>query len=325
MMTDIVFSSEGGAYLNKETQSKIAKHLFLLCNYNVDSFRVFSEDARFFQAALNMYKFIVDAGICANLKVLGKENKVSWNDKRFKEISDIVVAIRTTLCHNVDGLNGTDEDKERAKKWLQKVIGKDEIISASDYTAATNKLIEYGSECVSILDQFVSNASSNVNVQNIIHDWEKIIISFYQRGNSKKILEAQLMMAYYAKIGGGHKPNRFMVAEWVKKMINADEISQINSMNEALRIKGLPNSSLILINERIENCKENIKKREKEILRVLGLNKPEPNSFDYMDYYIKTIPQRIDNELSSGNVTSLLPQDVVQQIIVCDFQNISVM
>lgn len=324
MAVDIVFSSEGGVYLNNEVRSKIAKHLFLLCNYNVESLKAFSEDAKFFQAALNMYKFIVDAGICANLKTIAKTNGVLWDDRRFKEISDIVVAIRTTLCHNVDEKNGTEEDTVRAIKWLQKVIGKDEITCASDYEAATKELIGYGIECVSILEGFISNVASSANLQSIINDWEKVIISFYRRGNSEKIFEAQLMMAYYAKVGSGRKPTKYMVADWVKRMVNANEISIINSMNEALKIKGLPNSSLVCIKEKIESSKENIRKHEQEMIKELRLNKEELSNFDYLDYYIKTIPKRISDELVLGKVTSLLPQDIVQQIIVCDFQNIPI-
>lgn len=322
MTKDIVFSSEGGSYLNNEVQGKIAKHLFLLCNYNIESLKAFSEDARFFQAALNMYKFIVDAGICGNLKTLGRGNKVQWNDRRFNEISDIIVAIRTTLCHNVDELNGTDEDKIKAIEWLQRVIGKKEITCASDYEVATNELISYGAECVSILEDFICKAALVVDVQKLIREWEEIILNFYRRGNSKNIFEAQLIMAYYAKSGGGRKPLKSIVADWVKKMINMNEISTIDSMSQALEIRGLPNKTLISIKEKIKDAEEEIRKREQKIILELRTTKTELNSYDYMDYYIRTIPKKISDKLYAGNVDSLLPQDIVQQIIFSDFKDI---
>jgi hypothetical protein len=323
MAADMVFSSEAGEYLNKEIQNKIAGHLFLVCNYNAESVKAFSEDARFFQASLNMYKFLVDAGICNKLKDIGKSNKISWKERRFKEISDIIVAIRTTLGHNQDKNNGTDEDREKVVKWLRNVTGKDEMTCASDYEAATKKLMEYGTECVSILEEFIRNAAASENVQNIIEDWENAIINFYKRGTSKNIFEGQLMMAYYAKVGGS-KPSKYMVAEWVQRKINEKELSQIHSMNALLKRRGLRNSTLVCIQQNIDQCDAEIRKREHEIIKELGLDKDELNKFDYLNYYIKSMPKKIRDELVLGNVTSLLPQDIIQQIIESEFQNISI-
>ena len=47
-------------------------------------------------------------------------------------------------------------------------------------------------------------------------------------------------------------------------------------------------------------------------------------TYDYWDYYMYILPAKIEEKLASGVVQSLLPQDVVQQIIEEDFDGVPI-
>ena len=58
----------------------------------------------------------------------------------------------------------------------------------------------------------------NGKKNEIIEEWENLIINFYKRSNSKKIFEGQLILAYQSRLGNARNSSKVNVASWVKKM-----------------------------------------------------------------------------------------------------------
>ena len=303
MNENIAFSPIEAEKLNKKVRDTLAEHLFVLCNYNPDSIMVFSEDARFMQASLNMYKFLVDAGICNNLRSIGKKYSINYDYVRLENIVKNINSIRSTLGHNLDERNGTEEDKEAVEQWFLKVVGKKQLTNAEEFIEAVGK-------------------SGKKN--EIIEEWENLIINFYKRSNSKKIFEGQLILAYQSRLGNARNSSKVNVASWVKKMFFYKEQSQISNLQEIMRKSSFSSSALKNIGEKIDENEKIINEKKDKVAFFSEKSVDTLKTYDYWDYYMYILPAKIKEKLASGVVQSLLPQDVVQQIIEEDFDGVPI-
>lgn len=324
MNENITFSPKGAEELNKKVKSSIASHLFLLCNYNPDSISIFSEDAKFMQASLNMYKFLVDAGICNNLKGLRKKYSITYDYMKIDTIIKNINAIRTTLGHNVDERNGTDDNRKIVEQWFLSVVGKKQLNDSKEYGKALKEIERYADECISIFTVFIEAVGKSDRKCELIKDWEKLIIDFYKRPSSKNIFEGQLMLAYQSRAGAGGKETKIDVANWVKEMFFYKEQSQIDNLQEIVRKSSLSTSVLSDIRAKILDNERSIAEKKSCIAEFAKKNVDSLRMFDYWNYYLYIIPNKIQCHLDSGQISSLLPQDVVQQIIEEDFDDVPI-
>lgn len=324
MNENIIFSPKKAEELNKMVNSSIAEHLFLLCNYNPDSIAIFSEDAKFMQASLNMYKFLVDAGICNNLKGLRKKYNITYDYMKIDNIIKNINAIRTTLGHNVDERNGTDDSRKTVEQWFLSIVGKKQLNDFKEYEKALKEIERYGDECISILTAFIEIAGKSDRKCELIKDWEKLIIDFYKRPSSKNIFEGQLMLAYQSRVGVGGRGTKIDVANWVREMLFYEEQSQIDNLQEIVRKSSFSASVLRKVEAKIEDNEKNIAEKKSCIARFVKRNIDSLRIFDYWDYYLYMIPNKIQDYMDSGRIFSLLPQDVIQQIIEEDFKNVPI-
>mgnify|MGYP004539136829 FL=1 len=324
MNENIAFSPIEAEKLNKKVRDTLAEHLFVLCNYNPDSIMVFSEDARFMQESLNMYKFLVDAGICNNLRSIGKKYSINYDYVRLENIVKNINSIRSTLGHNLDERNGTEEDKEAVEQWFLKVVGKKQLTNAEEYKKVVEEIEKYGEESVAILTDFIEAVGKSGKKNEIIEEWENLIINFYKRSNSKKIFEGQLILAYQSRLGNARNSSKVNVASWVKKMFFYKEQSQISNLQEIMRKSSFSSSALKNIGEKIDENEKIINEKKDKVAFFSKKSVDTLKTYDYWDYYMYILPTKIEEKLASGVVQSLLPQDVVQQIIEEDFDGVPI-
>lgn len=324
MNENIAFSPIEAEKLNKKVRDTLAEHLFVLCNYNPDSIMVFSEDARFMQESLNMYKFLVDAGICNNLRSIGKKYSINYDYVRLENIVKNINSIRSTLGHNLDERNGTEEDKEAVEQWFLKVVGKKQLTNAEEYKKVVEEIEKYSEESVAILTDFIEAVGKSGKKNEIIEEWENLIINFYKRSNSKKIFEGQLILAYQSRLGNARNSSKVNVASWVKKMFFYKEQSQISNLQEIMRKSSFSSSALKNIGEKIDENEKIINEKKDKVAFFSKKSVDTLKTYDYWDYYMYILPTKIEEKLASGVVQSLLPQDVVQQIIEEDFDGVPI-
>lgn len=132
------------------------------------------------------------------------------------------------------------------------------------------------------------------------------------------------MLAFQSRLGNTQKISKVIVASWVEKMFFYREKLLINNLQEIMQ-KG--SFSTTIINE----FKEKINEYELMIInknnKIASFFKKEVDSlrvYDYWDYYIYMLPIKIEEKLALKEVQSLLPQEIVQQIIEEDFECIPV-
>lgn len=321
---NIVFSPVKAEKLNEKVRDTLAKHLFLLCNYNPDAIAIFSEDARFMQASLNMYKFLVDAGICVNLRSIGKKHNIYYDYVGLDDIIKKISSIRTTLGHNLDEHNGTEKDKEAVSQWFLSVVGKKQLTNVEEYKKAVEEIEKYGEKSVTILTDFIESAGKSKDKETIIEEWEELILNFYRRPNNKNIFEGQLILAYQARLGKVQYSSKVNVASWVEKMLFYKEQSQISTLEEIMRKGSFTSSDLKKISDRIDENERTVDEKKSEVASFKKKSVDTLKMYDYLDFYINILPDKIKEKLSLGKVQSLLPQDIVQQIIEEDFDGVPI-
>lgn len=226
------------------------------------------------------------------------------------------------MGHNIDYQNGDEERKEILHNWFSDIVGTNSPKTSSEFEKLEKELEKYGDESINIIETIVNGCAQNPQKQEIVDEWEQLIIGFYRRPNSKNIIEGQIRLAYIARLGSTRNIHRVQIAEWISKMYSYKEKEQIKNLREISRGKAFSPQVLKNIDEKIRENEKKISERDKVIASFVGKGVQDLNNYDYSDYYISKMPDRIEKTLEEGNVDSLLPQDIVQQIIETDFSGI---
>ena len=83
-------------------------------------------------------------------------------------------------------------------------------------------------------------------------------------------------------------------------------------------------SALKNIGEKIDENEKIINEKKDKVAFFSEKSVDTLKTYDYWDYYMYILPAKIEEKLASGVVQSLLPQDVVQQIIEEDFDGVPI-
>lgn len=320
-MSSILFSSDAAEDLNKKIQEKIDKHLFMFCNYNPESLKSYSYDAKFILGVMNMYKFLIDTGVCNKIGVIKKRYALSFDYKRLEEIISIINSFRTYLGHNEDYRNGNEDDKVIVERWFSHLIGKKYPENADQYEKPLDEMTKYGKECIELLDNFVEEVSKHKKKSGIIAEWKDLIFDFYKRPNSRNIIKGHIRLAYQARKGSTSNYREVNIAIWTEKMMFNEEQSMIDSLSLLVEEHSLTPKDLKIISKKISEYKTLIHDKKKKVSDRLKKAVNELKSFDYLDYYVGSVPERIIKEYKGGKLESLLPQDAVQLIIYNDYSS----
>lgn len=322
-MYNVLFSVSKVDEINAKVSCNIAPHLFVFCNYNPDSVSVISYDAKFILSVMNLYKLLVDASICSQLFNIARENCVRYDNRLIKNIQDTVQALRTVIGHNIDDKNGNDEEKKTVEKWFRTLINKIAPETEADYKRVLDEIEKYGDDLCDVLESII-NQLSNSNAKRVIIDsWERAIISFYQRPNSLKIIEGQLFLAYQArKYVVSQKIQKREIACWVQKKIFSPEEDENENLKSILGKKGIDASSREKIMARINENELSLEEKKKKVAKESKKNIDSLGVFDYLKFYEKQMAILIEEKIKNNSVDSLLPQNIIQEIIEVEFENL---
>ena len=335
MENNILWSSEESIRLNKKIQDNIAKHLFLICNYEIGPLQqVISEDAKYLTAILNLYKFLIDSSIINKLDSLpNRDLKIHYEHRKLKEIIDIAKTLRTVCAHNESEESGNDYELAAYGDWVKSIIGKTEISTFAQYEKLRLELEEKADEAVRIVNDFIDSAQKAADQSRLIEEWENLILKFYSTGNSANIVKGQLKKAYKTQwVTGGHAPRDIKprdVAEWIKKMYYCDEQKEIDMLQNIIELSGtrpLSSKFLVQIQAKIAENENKIETKKSNIKKEIG-GDIDKNVYLYLDHYIKKFPAKLKETVKTKDTDeygTLLPQDIVQYIINADFDGVSV-
>ena len=325
MSNNIIFSSLPAEKLNEKLLEISSGRPFIFCNYNPESIPVINDDARFLIAITNLYKLLIDAGICNQLKKVKKNYHMTFDYNQLEDIAAIVNGLRTVLGHNVDARNGDDCVNQVVDKWFIETIGKKRPDSIDDFKICNDKLERYGEGCVDILESFLNEVKVNDKKDSIINEIIQLNLQFYNRPSSKNIIRAQILQAYEAKKGMAVSNSDVSIADWTKRMFLYKEQSQIDNFKNVIQIlKNIDNKTLNELHAKIANYEDELRAKNQKVADFKKKTIENLRIFDYLDYYVNSMPKRIEEYLKQNPNISLLPQDIIQDIIEVDFKDVRV-
>ena len=340
MNSNIAFASEDAEMINELLQKQVASHLFLSCNYNPESiFRPINNDALFIQAVLNLYNFYIDCGISRQLIPIGKNH--GYDLKKLKDIIDVINAIRQTLGHNNSELSANDKEQKRVHQWCLEVLGKKFENTHEDYGKVLDIIKSYGDTSIIILSKFINHIGQLLEPEknDVIKEWEEKIIAFYKRSNSKNILEGQIKMYFESEVGYNRQKDNINIATMTKEMLTHENEIQ-NCEERKQKLLDLKSNDKMTeemvkeIDEAIEKTAKQIElltkdgcKNSCEIEKFRSKKARYKNMTDVYvcyNYYLEDVlPKSIEEKIKNNKQhVSLLPQSIVQVIIIEDFKNV---
>ncbi|MBD5468157.1 MAG: hypothetical protein HDR21_08430 [Lachnospiraceae bacterium] len=315
--------------LNQRVQKIIAPHLFLFCNYNPTPLAVYSVDARFIKAVLNLYKLLIDSGVVNQVSKISKAAEISFCTRKLREYSAIANTLRTVAGHNLSDLNGTGDEISKYRRWLKSLTGKNEIENEDDYEKPLNKLEEIAEDSMKLLEQFVEEASIAPKKSEMIAVWEQCIIDFYCKATNKSIFMGQLYDTYVATHMNSCRENaglEYQIAIWIRDTYYRAEETEINNMKNILDVcnNRIDVSVKKQIQEKIDELQRTIDERELGVAQDCNCSMQElrSNVSCYKNHYCHQLRIKLVDALDlivQNKKATMFPHDIMQQIICKDF------
>ena len=324
-MKSILFDSEGATNLNKLVQAQIAPHLFIICNYNPNTFYLLSDDAKFNQGVLNLYKFSIDTSLINKISQIDSDLWGVMRNKHGKELSelkgylDTISLLRSFLAHN----NNNNEIISRAESWARKVIHKKDFETIGDYTVALKELENIGRNLFTVVDSIIKCMVKEYPKKDLQAILEDYIVRFYE--SNDKLIKEVLCSTYQLQRNCRGDVKENLLANWCREMYVGAREKKINNLKQFLvKAKG---DSAQKIQALIEQTEKEIDEIQAKVAdKFCRGNKSNLCSYDYLNYYCYDFGNKCWTklpEIIKRNYT-MLPEDMVQYIVAEDFNNVQI-
>lgn len=323
MMENVLFDSNCADKLNRLIQSRIAPHLFIICNYNPNIFDVFSEDAKFLQGITNLYKFTIDTSLINKINYIDRTlggNLWRKNNKRLKELNNYLETIsylRTFSSHN----NDHNMTITMVESWMIQNIHKKRFETIDDYKLAVKELERIGDKTYVVVTDILNSMIKEYPRNKLIDIFQDQILVLYRAGKYQ-LFKEELRAAYVAHSTTHSLVKDNTLALWCQKVYIGKQEEKIGFYSGYL--KSTTGKKRKNIEEIIQRLNDEIVKTQKSIAQKSNDckgNIARLRSYDYMNYYFEDRLDQCIKELPNirkKNLT-MLPQDMIQYIISKDF------
>lgn len=304
MMVKILFDPQGANALNKLIQSKVAPHLFIVCNYHPDVFNMLSDDARFIQGILNLYKFSIDTSLINRIGQIDKKLGGNVRKKFGNSLSDldkcleIVSYLRTYVAHN----NDHNDKIDKTEAWLIHIIHKKQFETLEDYSSALKELDRLGERIYNTVTDILNHMCTEYSKEELCEVFQEYILSFYSamEGNSNtSLFKEELRAAYRARSQSRGVIHDRSLGIWCKnKYLKALEERHNLLSGYVPRLKGDQKRKVVESISQIENEIDKIERQVANNSKRCKGDVAKLNVFDFLDFYRRD---------SIDNCTKILP------------------
>jgi len=197
-MKNPLFSPDPAEELNAKIQA-FAPHLFLLAHYNPAT-DILGETETFTRAALNLYRFMIDAGILSKLpKILNGfvTGAALKNLNKIKTISHDSDTLRTYLAHNCDERNATQQTIKNMQTWIYSATGKRQL-STEDYNLACEHVEREAKEAFDATRKIITAIATHKRAKEIKTRLENELCNYYTGTVGSSIICGQIHMCRIA-------------------------------------------------------------------------------------------------------------------------------
>lgn len=329
-MVKILFDPQGANALNKLIQSKVAPHLFIVCNYHPDVFSMFSDDARFILGVLNLYKFSIDTSLINRLGQIDKKLGGNVRRKYRNSLSELekcletVSYLRTFAAHN----NDHNDKIDKTEAWLIHIIHKKQFETIEDYSEALKELNRLGERIYNTVTEILNHMCKEYSKGELCEIFQDYILNFYsvmEENTNTSLFKEELRAAYRARSQTRGVIQDRSLGLWCKnKYLKALEDRQDILSSCVPRLKGDQKRQVV---ESINQIKDEIDKIERQVANNSNRCKGDVaklSVLDFLDFYrrdsvdncTKVLPNILKEKLT------MLPQDMFQYIIMNDFGSV---
>lgn len=358
-MSAPVISASAAQDLNRKIQEKIDPRLFLCCNYTPTTSYTLGEDAKFFTAIQDLYKFAQDSSCLINSsKNRSYKKLVPWEElpralqeecKRLDADLELIRVLRSVMDHNNSELNGylSKERLDRYGEWIQQTLGKPAPETQADFGKLYQKLENIASRTLNTLDHFIDCAAAHRNRNQVVGKWIDLTLYWYSHNTTQDIYKGQIMDAYItkAKENGTDYPDLYRsktllpkIQRWIVDAFCAPVDTKRKEVASALKtnqdilngttpfaaaMRGKMSAADWSKMEAI--CRERIAESEKFLADLEQKRKDlEERIGDHpLDFFFDGLEDRLRDTMSeceaNGIPYTLLPQDLLQMNVEAFF------
>ena len=317
-MESIIYSSSQADMVNTEAAKNLCHHIVIVSHYNPESYFI-SSDAIYLAGIQNLYKFLIDAGVAHKLPEIRNVTNIN---QRFTRNRDIVQTLRTKTCHNKNETNDTVMVEKRYAEWIKSVINKEKPENISDFDLLRVELSKIGQELVDDILKFIQDNAGSSR-EKVVSAIEELWLNYYCNSSGRETIRKQLWDYYvvkepnvYANLSWKDKNRK--LKSWCEKLYCAEELRDIDKYDNIIRVYGatLKKADLFSIQEKLKKSKAEYEKKKVDAENNGGFC--EKYIGEMVEVKIKSEIQEIRKDLSR----TLVPEDLIQNIIAKDFGNL---
>lgn len=349
IVKDPIVTKEDAEKFNNLFKEKVAKHLFIFCNYSPIIENLQGQSARYIPNILNLYIFAVDS--CFFLRRLpsivkdDEFNAIKGPANEIKKYVDEISMLRSVVAHNNDDRNAfyvsrngnvISEGKiysynDEYEFWVSSVIKKFPPSSLGDYDKLCQKLIDIKNQLFKLINEFINLVEklSESTKQKFIKKWEDIIISVYAEDH-KNYYNSQLVSMYCSLHSDEKNIRYYKIEQWIEIQVFSKVDAKIIRLQSDCREydqalidfsddkENYPEAfeELVAQKSNAENdlkiAKDEKEKLEQEVDKMGGAKK----------YFFCHLKEQLNETLREGNFEDLLPQNFIQADIFNHFTSV---
>ena len=342
-MEDILFSPQKANDINLKVKTKVGSHLFMFCNYNPDSFNLFSYDAIFITSILNMYKLLIDCSFVRNIPKWSRIYKLQLprESKELENYINISDDLRAFIGHNQSEPDSAST--VASKKWVKKIIKKEEINELNDYQALISELKTIASRSLDIIELFIDRVYrlSRKDKDKLVVNWTKQIKLYYMKQTSFYIVYNQLYRFYCTQymlqqatsiIPADDPGTRIEINKWLYmgflkraelELLSSKDIEE-ECVDKYLQLEKLlegkwPAGVLQSINKKKNALQDSYSKVINHLQDEMSKKDLIDNEYNCTKFFQQSLDEEIDLYLSdceTNQKKNMLPQIMIHAIIV---------
>ncbi len=312
--------------LNSAVQTQIAKHLFLVCNYQPVPMAAPHASTRFLIRIQELYKVVADCGdlVRKMKKILPKhvlekhKNLEAMLEEELEPKVKLVELLRFVVDHNNAEENGYEQQQQlqQYEIWVKKQISKPQPETEEDYEVLDSALEVLSDELCAVIHRVIVyiGEMQYADKSSIIRKWEWQILDWYARpfGN---LYYGFLAMTYFSKARSRDGKFEFVddaqrtvcVEEWVSRMLRHELQTKIDGTKAAIEVCG----PIPVLLEQLETEQAELEGLEAEIQKEKGDRR----------YFLNRLPEWLRETMRECHC-SMLPQELIDEDIKRRFESV---
>ena len=323
----------------------ISNELYVFCNFEENNLPTISAEGEFYKKILLLYNALHDSSIflqtvekivvCYTRKDEREKLKREQKFQEYNNLYSIIMELRAFLAHNNSENNGY-KDQQRISfftSWVSQLCGKPIPLQLDDFKKLSACLDKYDERLYHWINSVLSYISISQKKNEIIDNWKCEIIKWY--AIKKDFFYDQLIGIYVAmnlrKTNGVvQNPEKYVLDIWIQNSLYEKEYNEFQKAKRQFSLamlKSKKSKASTITEWHQKNIQEQKNKLQSFIIEICRYFKKDPRHIDklpnecFVQYFFNVKLEQHIKELLEEKKCSLLPNDILQEVIKSRFIN----